>query len=204
MPGRKALETVESGSPRPDSIPGAARTARARGASAGPTPPGVLLPVLPAGADSAARGGGGGAEGRAEGGPGRGASSRLREAVRAGAGRVRPPGAVGRAAFLMCHQHVEPARAAPLAGGTPPTFEGSRRSAPLPAAPGSRSLGRRRRRPPGLRRVERGPGPRPGLRGAPERRGAGPDWRMRPRTPGCSVGHGLRCERPGRPCARRI
>ncbi|CAI9162669.1 unnamed protein product [Rangifer tarandus platyrhynchus] len=104
----------------------------------------------------------------------------------------------------MCHQHVEPAWAAPLAGGTPPTFEGSCRPGPLPAAPGSRSLGKRRRRPLGPRRVDRGPGSRPGLRRSPERRGAGYDWRMRPRTPRCSVGHGLWCERPGRPCARQI
>lgn len=146
----------------------------------GPHPqPGCPPRVPQAGAGSAAGGGGGAAERRAEGGPGRGASAWLREAVRAGAGRVRPPGAAGRAAFLMCHQHVEPARAAPQAGGTPPTFEGSCCPAPLPAAPGSRSLGRGRRRPPGPGQVERGPGPRPPARrvwgvrnvGAPGRAG---------------------------------
>lgn len=42
-------------------------------------------------------------------------SAWLPEVVQAGAGRVRPPGAAGRAAFLMCHQHVEPAPAAPAA-----------------------------------------------------------------------------------------
>lgn len=99
-------------------------------------------------------------------------SPRLREAVRAGAGRVRPPGAVGRAAFLMCHQHVELARAA-RASGTPPTFEGSRRAAPLPAAPGSRSRGEGAAAAPRSRRVERGPGARPGARGGTGTSGRG-------------------------------
>ncbi|XDA80367.1 hypothetical protein R6Z07F_010343 [Ovis aries] len=82
VPGRKALETVESGSPRPDSIPGAARTARARGASAAPTPPGCP----PAGAAGAAGWSG-------LGGPGRGRRRRGAGGGRAGAGRVlRAPG----------------------------------------------------------------------------------------------------------------
>lgn len=182
-----------------------------KGAPVRPPPRPRVLPRVPqAGEGSAVRGGGGGAEGRAEGGPGRGASARLREAVRAGAGRVRPPGAVGRAAFLMCHQHVEPARAALRAGGTPLTFEGSRRPTPFPAVPGPCSSGRWRQLPPGPGRVERGPGPRPGARGAPGTSGRRVRLAAAPHDPrlgrglGGAGGRGLRCERPGRPCARRI
>ncbi|XP_036691898.1 collagen alpha-1(I) chain-like isoform X2 [Balaenoptera musculus] len=87
----------------------------------------------------------------------------------------------------MCHQHVEPARAAPRAGGTPLTFEGSRRLTPLHAAPGPRSSGRWRQRPPGPGRVERGPGPRPGARGAP-----GTSGRLLPTTPGRGAGSAAR------------
>lgn len=47
----------------------------------------------------------------------------------AGAGRVGPPGATGRAAFLMCHQHVEPDRAKRASERNPVTFEGLRSSA---------------------------------------------------------------------------
>lgn len=120
--GRKALETVESGRRRRDPIPGAGRATRDREARAAPhrrqglsrrcrrleraSRPGA---VPPRGGRRAGRGGA--------------PSARLREAVRAGAGRVRPPGAAGRAAFLMCHQHVEPGRAA-ASKRTPPNFRG--------------------------------------------------------------------------------
>lgn len=59
------------------------------------------------------RGAGGGRAGA-----GRWALGSGRRCARAGAGRVRPPRAAGRAAFLMCHQHVEPGRTVP-AGRTP-------------------------------------------------------------------------------------
>ncbi|XP_073735682.1 uncharacterized protein [Callorhinus ursinus] len=141
------------------------------------------IPVIPPRAGAAA--GGGAAEGRAEGGPGRGA---VREAGRPGAGRVRPPGAAGRAAFLMCHQHVELARAAQESerAELPQLSRGL--AAPFPAAPGSRSLGRGAAAAPRSGQVERGPGSRPGPRaGHPGRRGAGPGSQLLPRPPAAAT-----------------
>lgn len=178
MTGRKALEIVELACLPPDSIPGAPPAAWEMALRPPPNPcPGIFLPTPQAGAGAAGWCGRRRVKrvaprrGWLRAGPGRGAVLLAPEVVRAGAGRVRPPGVVGCGAFLMCHQHVEPAWAV-RASGTPPTFEGSRHLAPVPAAPGLSFLGQGRRRPLGPGQVQRGSGSQRARRG--ERRGAGP------------------------------
>ncbi|XP_073875054.1 uncharacterized protein [Macaca fascicularis] len=198
--GRKALETVESGRRRRDPIPGAGRATRDREAQAAPhrrqglsrrcrrleraSRPGA---VPPRGGRRAGRGGA--------------PSARLREAVRAGAGRVRPPGAAGRAAFLMCHQHVEPGRAAASKRTLPQLSRGlaipllSRlRPARSPSGGGSGGP-----QVPGRSSETTAPGQE--REGLPERRGAGPGSRLRPQCPGGGAGSAVR---EGAACGERL
>lgn len=116
--GWRALKTVESR--RPDPLPGAILERDTPPHSpAGSFRPGCEREPAPRPGAAPARGGR-----RAE--RGRLGSRRL---CWAGAGRVGPPGAAGRAAFLMCHQHVEADRAQRASERNTATFEGPRSSA---------------------------------------------------------------------------
>lgn len=145
------------------------------------------------------------------GGPRRGRRRRGAGGGQAGAGRVlRAPGGGAGGRWLRparlepwgaqpsdvtsTWSQLEPA--APPTEGSP-TFEGLAAPSPRGAARAPSESGGGA---PGPRQVERGPGP--GLAGALEDVGV-LGWQMCP-GPQMQRGHGLRCDGPGRPCARRI
>ncbi|XP_074198011.1 uncharacterized protein LOC105071594 [Camelus bactrianus] len=182
----KGTRDCRVGSPRPDSIPRAARTARETGASAALTPP--ACPSAGAAGWSGLRGPGRGRRRRGAGG-GRVGAGRVRSAPGGGAGgRWSRPPARSRGARSL--PDVSPARGASSGRAASrrysPNFRGVSPLRCSSRGPGLSLLGEGAATAP---RSSEAPTPGPTR---PERRGAGSGWRLLSPTPGGGVGSAVR------------